>query len=332
MACTFHPSLQLIEFIEGVWSPEDIVELPGTPWMVVSGMRSARHPGRLFIVDSVQRTRARELHWEAAAEKARLGAETFDPHGIASRRLEDGRFELLVVDHGGGEAIDRLVLEIGAMGPVIVDGGRVVQPPGTSANAVAHLPDGGFVMTSMFDPTDPDFVRKFANAEKTGQVWRWSPSGGWSRFGNLQISGANGIAVAPDGSVIVCEWAARRVWRLDADGNPLASTETDFLPDNLRWTAGGRLLLAGQSSRPETVFGCEARGERCPLAFKVVRLDPTSLEVEPLIAVDEAQAAEQGFGGATGAIEVGQNVWVGSFTGERIGIFGSDVESAMHHL
>jgi len=334
MARTFHPNFQLIEFIEGVWSPEDVVELPGTPWIVVSGMRSARHPGRLFIVDSVQRTRARELRWEAAAEKARLGAETFDPHGIASRRLTDGRFELLVVDHGGGEAIDRLVLEVGAMGPVIVDGVRVVQPPGTSANAVAHLPDGGFVMTSMFDPTDPDLVRKFANAEKSGQVWRWSPSDGWSRFGNLQISGANGIAVSSDGSsVIVCEWAARRVWRLDADGGPVASTETDFLPDNLRWTPEGQLLLAGQSSRPEVLFGCEARGERCPLAFKVVRLDPTSLEIEPLIAVDEARAAQQGFGGATGALKVGQDIWVGSFTGERIGIFGSNVESKMHrHL
>jgi len=334
MVRTFQPNLRLIEFVEGVWSPEDIVELPGTPWIVVSGMRSARHPGRLFIVNGAHRTRARELRWEAAAEGARLGAETFDPHGIASRRLEDGRFELLVVDHGGGEAIDRLVLEIGTEGPVIVDGVRVVQPPGTSANAVAHLPDGGFVMTSMFDPTDPDFVRKFANAEKTGQVWRWSPSDGWSRFGDLQISGANGIAVSPDGlSVIVCEWAARRVWRLDADGNPLGSTETDFLPDNLRWMTGGRLLLAGQSSRPENVFGCEARGERCPLAFKVVRIDPTSLEIEPLIAVDDAQAAEQGFGGATGALEVGRNLWVGSFTGERLGVFGPDGESAKHrHL
>ena len=326
MTVTFHPSPRLIEFVEGVWSPEDIVELPDTSWIVVSGMRSARHPGRLFVVDGAQRTRATELRWKAPAEGARLGAEVFDPHGIASRRLDDGRFELLVVDHGGGEAIDRLVLELDAKGPVITDGFRVVQPPGTSANAVAYLPDGGFVMTSMFDPTDRQTLQKFANAEKTGQVWRWSISDGWSRFGELQISGANGIAVSPDGSsVIVCEWAARRVWRLDADGTPVSSTETDFLPDNLRWTAEGHLLLAGQSSEPEAVFGCEARGECCPLAFKVVRLDPTNLEIEPLIAVDEAQAAEQGFGGATGALKVGQNIWVGSFTGERLGIFGPDV-------
>ena len=111
--------------------------------------------------------------------------------------------------------------------------------------------------------------------------------------------------------MIVCEWAARRVWQLAGDGTPIKNVQTDFLPDNLRWTADGHLLLAGQMGRPEAVFGCEARGERCPLAFKV----------EPLITVDEAQATEIGFGGATGAIEVGESIWIGNFTGERIGVF-----------
>ncbi|MBK4895478.1 hypothetical protein, partial [Klebsiella pneumoniae] len=88
------------------------------------------------------------------------------------------------------------------------------------------------------------------------------------------MSGANGIAVSHEGFVIVCEWAARRIWRLDHDGRAVTSAAMDFLPDNLRWTADRRLLLAGQSTRPEVLFGCEARGDRCPLAFRVGRLDP----------------------------------------------------------
>lgn len=309
-------------FVEGAWNPEDLVALPGTPWIIVSAMRSARHPGRLFKVDRTRPSELSELRWDASAQ-GRPGPDVFNPHGIAACQLAASTFELLVVDHGGGEAIDRLVLELGDEGPVIVDGERLVQPPGTSANAVAHMPDGGFVMTSMFDPGDTELLLHFARAEKTGQVWRWSRSDGWSRFGNVQMSGANGIAVSGDGrSVLVCEWAARRVWRLDEYGHPIASMETDFLPDNLRWTADGRLLLAGQSVRPEALFGCEARGGRCPLAFKVVRLDPASLEIEPLIAMDEAAAAATGFGGATGALMVDESIWVGSFTGTRIGVFG----------
>jgi sugar lactone lactonase YvrE len=316
-ACMRH---EVRGFVEGVWNPEDMVDLPGTSWIVISGMRSARRPGCLFVVDSVRETIANKLRWEAASEVARM--DIFDPHGIAARRLGDERFELLVVDHGGGEAIDRLELELRDGSPIVVAGDRITQPDGTSANAIAYMPDGGFVMTSMFDPTDAETLSKFARAETTGQVWRWSPGGGWSRFGELRISGANGIAASADGSsVIVCEWAARRVWQLTSDGRPVKGMQTDFLPDNLRWTADGHLLLAGQIGRAEAVFGCEARGERCPLAFKVVRVDPANLEVQPLIAMDEAQTAEIGFGGATGAIKVGGNIWVGSFTGERIAVF-----------
>lgn len=318
---TDHASYQLSGFVDGLWHPEDLVELPGTSWVIVSCMRSADHAGGLFKVDTAQPSQATELRWAPAAQQARLGPDVFNPHGIAARRLADETFELLVVDHGGGEAIGRLVIEFGEEGPFIATGERLVQPPRTSANAVAHLPDGGFVMTSMFDPTDREFVSRFARAEPTGQVWRWSRENGWSRFGDQPMSGANGIAVSRDGFVIACEWAARRVWRLDRDGRAVASVETDFLPDNLRWTADGRLLLAGQSTRPEVLFGCEARGDRCPLAFKVVRLDPTSLAIESLIAIDEAGAAAKGFGGATGAMQVGEQIWVGSFTGERIGIF-----------
>jgi Strictosidine synthase len=314
-------SYRLNDFVEGVWSPEDLVGLPGTSWIVVSGMRSARRPGRLFVVDAQHRTRANELRWEIGAEQARMGPDVFDPHGIAARRLDDRSFELLVVDHGGGEAIDRLRIELHGATPVIVGGDRIVQPPQTSANAVAHLPDGSFIMTSMFDPHDHETLSKFARGENTGRVWRWSPSKGWSRFGPLQLSGANGVAVSPDGSlVIVCEWAARRVWLLAGDGTPLENATTDFLPDNLRWTKDGRLLLAGQIGRPEAVLGCEARGKGCPLAFKTVLLDPVGLQIETLIMVGESEALEAGFGGATGALEVGESIWVGSFNGERIGI------------
>lgn len=316
-----NPNLALSGFVGGIWSPEDLAELPGTSWIVVSGMRSARHPGRLFVAHG-RRSAATALGWEASAEPARISADMFDPHGIAARRRDSGTFELLVVDHGGGEAIDRLTIELQGGVPVITRGDRIVQPVNTSANAVAWLPDDGFVMTSMFDPADRQTLAKFARAEATGGVWRWSPDRGWSRFGGLQLSGANGIAASPDGTlVIVCEWAARRVWQLTGDGSPIKHVETDFLPDNLRWSADGRLLLAGQSARPEAVFGCEARGEVCPLAFRVVLLDPVSLKMEPLIVMSEREARDKGFGGATGALEVDRNIWVGSFTGERIGVF-----------
>jgi sugar lactone lactonase YvrE len=309
-------------FLEGVWNPEDLVALPGSPWIVVSAMRCHDRPGALLAARCDRSEAAMELQWSEQAEGARLGRDMFDPHGIAVRALGDGACELLVIDHGGGEAVDRLRIDVRGDTPVISDGERIAQPPGTSGNALAHMPDGGFVLTSMFDPRDPDTLSKFAKAEVTGGIWRWSDDGGWRRFGTLGLSGANGIAVAADGSaVFVSEWSARRVWRLGPDGEPAGHLDTGFLPDNLRWTSRGELLLAGQRARPEKVFGCVARGERCPLAFEVVAIDPETLTLVSQMAVSERLAETWGFGGATGALQVGDELWVGSFTGERIAKF-----------
>lgn len=313
---------KLVGFVEGVWHPEDFVRLDGTPWVVVSAMRSIRGRGALLAVDVTARHPAFEIEWGPDAETGRRGAGAFDPHGIDVRVLPNGRHEMLVVDHGAGEAIDRLQIDAREGRPIVVSGERIEQPVGTSGNAVAFMPgEGGFVISSMFDPRDPDFLGKFARAETTGSVWRWTEQVGWLPVGP-NLSGANGIAVSPDGNhVFVSEWAARKVWKLSTTGAVEAQVSVDFLPDNLRWRPDGKLLLAGQAARPEELFGCEARGEPCPLAFKTVHLDPSTLSITSLIEIDDATAAAIGFGGATGALQVGHELWISSFTGHRLARF-----------
>ena len=140
-------------FLEGAWNPEDLVALPGSPWIVISAMRSQGRSGALLAARYDRpEAAAVGLHWSERAEHARMGRDVFDPHGIAVRPLSDGVYELLVIDHGGGEAVDVLRIDIRGDRPVVFDGERIVQPPHTSGNALAHMPDGGFVLTSMFRP------------------------------------------------------------------------------------------------------------------------------------------------------------------------------------
>ena len=73
----------------------------------------------------------------------------------------------------------------------------------------------------------------------------------------------------------------------------------NFLPDNLRWTERGTLLVAGQNASPERLFGCQARHGPCPLGFTVAELDPATLGVRVLVTGGDAA-----FGGATGALFV----------------------------
>ena len=98
-----------------------------------------------------------------------------------------------------------------------------------------------------------------------------------------------------------------------ANGAPAKSVAVDFLPDNLRWTDRGTLLLAGQNAGPQDVFGCEARHVACPLGFTVAEIDPMTLRIRVLV-----RGGDNGFGGGTGALEVGRDLWVGSFRGDRI--------------
>jgi len=314
-----HETATFLGFAGGVFNPEDLVALPGTPWIVVSAMRVLRDRGALFAIDREGTTPAFEIPWAPAAEVARRPR--FDPHGIDVRRRGDGRFELLVVDHGEGEAIDRLTVDASEGRPRIVAGERTEQPAGTSGNAVAFEPGGGFVVTSMFDPRDDHRIEKFAAGAPTGAVWRWTATDGWTRIGPA-LSGANGIAVSPDGAfIVVSEWSRRCVHRLARTGEVEATVAVDFLPDNVRWTRAGQLLLAGQNTAPEALFGCEARGEPCPLACSVVELDPATMQVRPLVQLSDDEAHALGFGGATGALEVDDVIWLGTFTGERIARF-----------
>jgi hypothetical protein len=53
----------------------------------------------------------------------------------------------------------------------------------------------------------------------------------------------------------------------------------------------------------------------------VVEFDPETLVLLSQVVADKAQADAWGFGGATAALKVGGELWIGSFTGERIAKF-----------
>ena len=77
-------------------------------------------------------------------------AEMFAPHGIDPSA--DGR-SLLVVNHGGREAVEIFAIEHAAGAPALRWVDCVVMPDDALMNDVAALPDppGGFVVTQMTD-------------------------------------------------------------------------------------------------------------------------------------------------------------------------------------
>ena len=95
-----------VEFVCGPISPEDLVAVPETPWVVVSSMED---DGYLSMTDSRDHTSGRvypvetsEPQHDTAMYGACPGPVTtgFRPHGLSLRPGDGGRHTLYVVRHG----------------------------------------------------------------------------------------------------------------------------------------------------------------------------------------------------------------------------------------
>ncbi len=79
-----------------------------------------------------------------------------------------------------------------------------------------------------------------------------------------------------------------------------------FRVDNIRWAPDGSIFAAGQ--------GGAAPG---PQTSNVVKINPNTLKVQEIIR--HPNSAD--FGSGTVAVQIGKEIWVGSFRGDRIAVF-----------
>ena len=90
-----------------------------------------------------------------------------------------------------------------------------------------------------------------------------------------------------------------------------------FMPDNLTWTADGKLIAAGikgvNGNCPET------SDDPCLQGMVVAEVDPESLQVT-VLHDNEGRAL---INGTSVGIKVGTSVYVGSFQGDRLVILDS---------
>jgi hypothetical protein len=310
-------------------NPEDLVALPGERRLVVSefGGIEGTKPGRLVLYDLA--TDARTVLYEGgegaalAAGADRLGDPTcpgppskaFSPHGIDLVRRPDGRLLLLAVNHGGREAIE--FFDVATDGTVALAWrGCAVPPPESLLNDVAGLPDGGFVTTHMY-PRSWGFLRlgfMYLLGRNTGYVLEWEPGRGFKRLPGTDSGLTNGIAAARDGASIYVNASfgnsVRRIER--ATGRELARATVQG-PDNVSW-GNGRLLVASIRAPISQVMACQGlTGGACPTGFAIVALDPETLAQRELYAGSGAP-----MGAGTAAVEVGDEIVIGSFAGDRV--------------
>jgi len=319
-----------LSFICGLINAEDLVAVPGTPWIIASGMADAEHAGgHIYLVN----TRDRKVqvllpgHVAYRRDSTTFGGcpgapdETrFSAHGLSLRAGDASEQTLYVVHHGERESVEVFTLNAGSAAPSLTWVGCVLSPAHIFGNGVAALPDGAFA-ASIFLHTDDPAAAKLTKGQPMGGVLIWRPKTGWEDVAAAAaISADNGLAASGDGKqLFVAGTGDETVVRLPLDGaaGDRAVVRTGFHTDNLRWGSDGFLYASGARDSVEHLFACAPNTtQRCTNPFSVLRIDPVTLQTREVLH----HPGSPSFGAASTALRIGGDYWLATPHGDRIAI------------
>lgn len=314
-----------LQFVCGPRNAEDLVLVPGTRWILSSGMAEG---ASFFLIDS-RNGAWRPLQFEVKPDAAFTQCPAppvlarLQTHGLSIRETGRGVSRLHVVAHGAREAIEVFDVAVGADGPALTWKGCIPMPEGLAANSVAAFADGSLVATVLLMPgkTFLDSVEK----RPTGAVYEWAPgSKGFVQVAGTELPGNNGIEVAPDGREFYVVSSGLQTVVAFSHSNPARQLRTTrplpFTPDNVHRAPDGRLLTAGMANDVPACGGAPgpkhdlARLSTCPRGSIGAAVDVRTMQHEVIVEAPAVPA----FSNATMVLPVGQQFWLGTFSGDRI--------------
>ena len=302
-----------ITVVCGQQGPEDLSALPGAQWVVASAYAgtgginlikvSDRSSTLLYPSSTARHQYDPKAYPGCPGPPAATPDAKFTTHGLW---LESGQGaqRLFAVGHGSRESVEVFRIDTRSASPTLTWIGCVIAPEPIGLNSVRGLPDGGFIATNFLARgVSADERQKFLAGEKNGELWEWHAASGWQKIPGSEASGANGVELSSDGRTLyVAAWGSQSFIRMSRGRTPVERQEIPlgFRVDNLHYARDGSLLAAGQATG----------------ASEIVKIDPKTLAVTKLVhRIDDAS-----FAGGTVAVEVGSQLWVGSFSGDRIAL------------
>ena len=318
-------------YICGLASAEDLVLIPGTRWVIASGFSGGVS---LYLIDSERKTWSNFYPADkprALQDMATYGScpgspdpNSFDAHGLHIRAGAGGHSTLYAVGHGEREAIE--VFDVDASGdvPSLTWKGCVMTPDGMQANSIVALADGSLLATIPLHTGIA--INEAFNGRPTGAVYQWSPGdAGFTKIEGTEMPYANGIEVSDDGKEFYVASSGLLKVMAFSNSNPtqlLRETATfSIIPDNLHKGRNGALITAGLKIMDPVCgdvpmsleFDLEAFAA-CPRPFSVLAIDPRSMQTSEIAS----SPAQTKFSNITMALEVGDELWLGTFAGDRI--------------
>lgn len=324
------PDLEL-DYVCGAPKPEDLIEIPGTRWLIASGFAEG---AGLKLVDRPARSLTRWFNGstgQIAFDKQQfpdcpgpLDANLFNARGLSLRQMAKNRWRLLVINHGGRQSIEAFDITTGEDPPVLRWRGCMPMPGNQVGNAVASFADGTVIATVLTRPGTT--IADFVNGRTTGAVWQLRPGARtFTLLTGTQLPGNNGLEVDPDNRhfyVIAFGWHAVLVYDRSDTSAPVARIDAaDFMPDNIHWS-GSQLLIAGMRLDEPACGGLRqvvdgvADPMLCHRGWVVGKVDLTARR----IATIAYGTPQPGFSGLSSAVIAGDELWLGSFQADRLAI------------
>lgn len=315
-------------------SPEDIVALPGHEALLISGYGAmgadggVRKPGGLVLFSLADETATTIYSGGTDADQAEPGwgdptcpappKDKFNAHGIDLVRRSDGRLALLVVQHFGREAVEFFEVTGAGKDWNVAWRGCVLAPEDASLNEVVGLPNGDFYTTKMASISGASDFTESIPTEPTGHAFAWHASGGYQKIEGTDGIMPNGIAASPDGKTLFLNVTMQNeIRKIDVATGRLIATAPVKMPDNVTWSPDGkRLLVASLHGFETTNFAVciDVPQGACPIPFSIQAVDAETMT--PLGPVYESSGSPMG--GGTVGLQVGNELFIGSFTGDRI--------------
>ncbi len=327
-------------YVCGPVSAEDLVLVPGTKWIIASGYGGSES---LYLIDSEHKiwsnfypggephSRQDMLTYDACPGSP--NPNNFVAHGLNIRSGTDGRSKLYVVGHGDREAIEVFDVDTNGDVPTLTWLGCIMTPDNMPANSVASFADGSLVVTIPLH-TGIQINEAFAG-KPTGAVYEWSPGDrGFSKIKGTEMPYGNGIEVSNDDQEFYIASSGLQKVLAFSSSNPTrllrSSKKLSFIPDNLHMGKNGKLITAGIDVVSPECGDISMSQEfdlkkltSCSRPFTILEIDPQSMQDSILVN----SPAQKHFSNITMALEVGTELWIGTFAGDRIAyrvIDGSD--------
>jgi DNA-binding beta-propeller fold protein YncE len=317
-ACAGKPG---ITFICGPRNSEDLIAVPHSPWVIASGLADSNGSGgALYLIDrrdstwrtlypSERRSTADSSKFSSVPGSQCVEPVHFSAHGINLRKGTDKLHTVYVVNHGTRESIEIFELDT-TQEPTVHWKGCLILPGTAVGNSVAPLPDGGIVVTVSNLANDMHLEEEVEGHQVTGYVLEWHAKDGWKQVPNSGGSFPNGIEVSSDGNFIfVTNTGTQDIVRLSRGPGQVQRTviRTGIMTDNVRWDSAGQLWITGQ------LGGCGSEVV-CAAPYAILQLDPRTLRLKQV----RHSSTVPEFGAGTVALPVEDEVWLGTYRGDRI--------------